>query len=418
MFIHILLKILLSAILFNLSFFCPDNFGFLSVFSFITVFLIFKKISLKYCLVAGFLYGIFTFSFHFIWLYELLLNRSNATFFLSTNIYLFIIFYASLISCIWFLITYFLFKFEQYFNLNKIMSFFIKISFFLLSTYIYFLFIGNYSLWFLERIEGYPFLNPFITFARYKWFLFFCSLIFFNHMNDFNFFESKDFKVFYLKPVNSFNKKINPSVVGQEIFYKLTNLNLDEYSDKYKNLIIVAPETTYPFSLNKHTESLSLWGCVLPKNANFLIGSQKEENGNAWQSVYWIRASRIIQNYDKKHIVPFTEKIPTNWKSFNWANKLFLKNKKEFVNCNNTLNEEIFKIDDFYIFPKICSEFFMVNDCSNNLFKYDKKVIFLFVNDSWFMEYFKKIMKNFVYLKRTFIGVPILYITHQKCLKM
>ena len=62
------------------------------------------------------------------------------------------------------------------------------------------------------------------------------------------------------------------------------------------------------------------------------------------------------------------------------------------------------------ILPKVCSEFFY----KINLKDTDRvDVVFLFVNDSWFMPYFKQIMKNLAVLISLELRLPIFYINHE-----
>ncbi len=425
----ILFKILLSAILFNLAFFFPGYLGWAIIPSFI--FLFQAKFLLVYSnffknFKIGFLWGLLVFSFHFIWLFELLLNKSAATFVLSMIIYLLIILYASFTSGLWFLGTRLIFSsFDTICKANHLgravtsKAAFLTIFF---STFSYFYFLQKYSAFFLGKVEGYPFLNPFIPLAKYKWFL--CIYFFLIH-GHFNFPNQKlkNTKIFYLKPVvKSFNQKsqnLSASVVGQKIYHQITELNLEKFESRYKNLIIVSPETAYPFSLNRNLQHLKLWNCVLPHKAHFLIGSQREEQGKIFQTVYWIHASRIIDFYNKKHQMPFTEKIFSFWKGFNWSKSLFLENKLQFQKGEGNLKKSIFQIsEELYIIPKICSELFLDGSLGIKELLKDKKpvLIFFFVNDSWFIRYLKRIMENFVALKSAQIGLPIVYITHENCL--
>lgn len=396
-------KILLLATLFNSAFFFSSSFGWVIVIALILLFFLQKKLVYKnsaqnFC--AGFFWGIVAFALHFIWLYELLLTKSQASKLLSLVIFVFCVLYFSIFSGLWFLFIRIIFYFSHIFCIS-----------FFCSTTIFFWFIEKYSFFIFGRVEGYPFLNPLLPLARYKTFLFLYSLFFFNFPQQH---ELKDTKIFYLKPVPRAGE-LSPAVVGQMIYQKLSALNLNQYSAKYKNLIVVAPETSFPFALNKHMEMLNFWNNTLPKNAHLLLGSQREENEKLFQTLFYINSCRIMQFYDKTHKVPFTEKIPKKWKNFNFSRRLFLNGKEEFH--KGDLQNKFFKIsEEIIIVPRICSDIFFKSIHAPSI--KTANFIFVFVNDSWFMNYFKQIMENFVCLKQRQLDIPFLYITHSKALNL
>lgn len=77
------------------------------------------------------------------------------------------------------------------------------------------------------------------------------------------------------------------------------------------------------------------------------------------------------------------------------ANSLFLQDKQKFNKGKNKVNQKVFEISsELKIAPRICSEFFYEDfNCDED------KVVCLFINDSWFIPYFRKIMKNLALLK-------------------
>ena len=398
-------KILLSATLFSVAFLFSDMFGFLVILSLILLFFISKSF------LNGVWWGVIAFSLHFIWLYQLLITNSDATFLQAILIYLFVVFYTSFFSGAWF----FVIKICE----KTVQQLFLKILIFISTTTAFFYFMQNYSLMFLGRVEGYPFLNPFLPLARYRWFLFLYSIscLNFNLNNNFNYLkeleETKKVKLFYLKPCTSDPKKQHsPTAVGQDIYKKLIDLNLEGYSKEYEKLIVVAPETTYPFALNEHLSQLGLWNCVIPSNTYFLLGSQRREIESLYQTVFLIQRGRIINFYDKTHRVAFTEKIPKCWRYFSWSKTLFLKDKIEFRKQKSNSKKINFNTisHDLIIIPKICSELFFRKE---NIHYEKKSVIFFFVNDSWFCNYFKKLMKNLCILREIETGCSIIYINHK-----
>ncbi|MBD3273593.1 hypothetical protein GF385_04570 [Candidatus Dependentiae bacterium] len=259
---------------------------------------------------------------------------------------------------------------------------------------------------------GYPFLNPIIPLARYKLFLIIFS--FFIGQNT-KLKESKKFydknKIIYLKPViKSFNNKYNSITTGQLIYHQLSKLKLERET---KKIILLAPETYFPFSLNKNKNMVKLWNNVLTNNTHLILGSQREERGNVnkkiFQTVFVLNRGRIIDFYDKTHRVIFAEKIPYVLKNSKWSRSLFLNGKNEYFKGKQKSKK--FKLNNFIICPKICSEFFYKIDLHKEI---NSDCVFLFVNDSWFMPYFRRILQNITKIYSIRLNLPIFYIGHFK----
>jgi apolipoprotein N-acyltransferase len=353
----LLLKTTLSAILFSFSFIFINQLGFLVVPSFLILYLVFRKNDLINISFHGFLWGGLALGLHFIWLYDLLLYKSSASILFATALYLFIVFYSGLLGIIFFNIN------KLLFNLSN--KFFAQITFFILTISSFFYLIEKNFLFFIEKDFGYPFLNPLIPLANYKIFLVFYGLLFNvfvkKQETSLNEFYGKN-KIVYLKPVvNSFDCKYNSTTVAQLIYKQLAELNLHEKAKKGKRLIIVSPESFYPFALNKNKKAIKLWSSVLPGNSTLFICGQREEKGEKgfkiFQTVYMLETGRIIDFYDKKHRVLFVEKIPNNLKKINWSKKLFLCGKNKFK--AGLQNNKLFILPDRQVIaPQICSEFF------------------------------------------------------------
>ena len=211
----------------------------------------------------------------------------------------------------------------------------------------------------------------------------------------------------------------NPNYYAQKIYQSLCELNLFEYSKKHKKLIIVAPESTFPFPINIHKDQITFWSNVLPDNAYFLFGSQRIENQKVYQSIIILNKCRIINFYDKKHLILFTEELNKIFKNFSWAKTLFLTGKSEISNGEKNNQNKFFSLGlKWCILPQICSEFFwnfdqQYLDVKRIKFSDESGITFLFVNDSWFIKYFRKTMQNLVYLKSVQYNLPILYIAHE-----
>ncbi|MFH1643738.1 MAG: hypothetical protein ABIA74_01020 [bacterium] len=409
----LLFKIILSATLFNLSFFFLDSLGFLIVFFWIPLFLFFKE-NKNSGFNIGLIWGSLIFSFQLFWLLILLLTKSAATVFLAVVLYLFLVVYASLITGIFFA---FISKIIKIFNNN-----FIKLLTFFAGVFLYFSFLIKYSLIILGRVEGYPFINPLIPLVRYKFFVlifhFFSNFWGHAQINKFDLDNQQQTKVFYLKPpVVEGKDESNPHSYAQKIYHNLSELNLFKYQNDYKNLIVVAPESTFPFPINKNNDQIDFWSNVLPENAQFLLGTQHKRGKKTYQSVVILNRGLIINFYDKTHLMPFTENLNKIFKQFSWANNLFLTGKNNLYCSTRFSGDYAFSPDDNWcIVPQICSEFFFnFKNSYSSKFAGKSAIIFLFVNDSWFVKYFRKNIQNLVYLNTLINKTPVLYITHEKC---
>lgn len=404
---YLLLKTILSALFFSFSFLFINNLGFLIILSFILLFhILSNNHKIGHFVLIGFLWGLIAFGLHFIWLYILLLNNSGATFYLATVLYFFIIIYSGFLSGVYFFIINKLLCIST-FIINKIIVFFTI-------TFLFFYFIDKHFLFFLGENGGYPFLNPFIPLAKYKWFLLLYSFIFSPNKINQKDLKNKFFReneIIYLKPAKRpFNNNYNITTAGQMVYQQLTNLNLHEHK---KNIIILSPETYFPYSLNKSKKIVKLWKTVLPEKSYFFVGSQREilddhDKTKIFQTIFLLQSGRIIDFYDKKHKALFAEFIPKIFKKFKWSSSLFLNGKIKFStgHCNKT-----FKLwQKFTIIPKICSEFFYRVDLT---IKPDTTFLFLFVNDNWFMPYFKNIMQNLAYLISKELGLSVFYNSHK-----
>ncbi len=444
------LNIILSSVLFVLSYLFVDYFVFLIIPAFIILFITLKNLNnYKISIYSGLLWGIVVYSLQLIWLLELLLNKSQASIYNTIFIYLFIILYLTLLTIIIFCFIYFLFL--------KTKNLFFKILIFISSFYLYFYFIINKLLFFIDNNWGYPFINPLILLCRYKSFLFLLNLINFNFYNT-NQDVSKNFlernKIIYLKPViKTFNNGYNENTAALMIYQQLSALDLYKISKNYDKLIIVTPESYFPYALNEYEKTLHLWENVLPQNSVLFLTAQRSQKKTSiknkyYQTIYKIESGRIIDFYDKKHRFWFVEKVPKDFNNLRLCKTAFLAGKYSF--SKGKVKNKIFKINNQVNFiPMICSEFFFDNKdwipgqarddtgatiCSEFFFDKDihchpeschefnrmvvsgsspLNILLLVVNDSWFLNYFKKLLFYYAVLISNMKNIPILYVGHE-----
>ncbi len=405
----------------------------------------------------GLAWGVLVFSFHFIWLLVLLLDKVKSGTCFAIFVYLFSITYFSFTSAVWVWVTQLIFrKVRDYFSSCDYYCYSAaQFSIFLITCYCYFYLLENYALWFLGRIEGYPFLNPLIPLVNFELFTKTCVFagILFGRGVGYQsglpackLAAADGVEFIYLKPdTASFDQ--NSVSYEYQIYRKLCDLKLWERRDEDRQFIILAPESSFPFPLNTYPGFIELWSSVLPDNAHLFIGTQHEFKGKICQAVSWVNQRRIKKIYVKKHCVPFVEKIPRFYKKLEvlqriFLNKAFSQEISQFSRAKKLKQENYFEfncigdsqnptaVGRIIFIPQICSELFFVSSYKTfsgivkacNAGSRDKPAgcqansayIIFSVNDSWFMGYFKKIMQDGARLKSVLSGIPLIYVGHEK----
>ena len=214
----------------------------------------------------------------------------------------------------------------------------------------------------------------------------------------------------------------DPYVALQRVYQKLSQLP-QKYHDKAGDLVIVAPESTFPYALSDYPDALSLWQMALPLQASFVIGSQRvagEGEQKKWyQTVFWLHEGRIKNYYDKRHRVIFTEDVPQIFRNAQWAKGLFLQGKHAIRCGMQTEQPVVFTLAEKRRFiPRLCSELFMPDQLQEFVAQLARQevrstdVVLWLVNDSWFPPYFRRIMERLARLRAFAIGLPVLYVTH------
>lgn len=289
----------------------------------------------------------------------------------------------------------------------------------------YFVCVERWILFPLGKLEGYPFIMPYVPLAGYKPFLQMCAMlgcwcsgVFVPVSHTWR----QNVDLVYISPIiNKQQGRLvyanNPCAVGQEIYRRLCTAK-QRVNNNNKDTIFVGPESIYPFVLNNHQEQVSLWTSTLDERQHLLLGSYYEINGKLYQTVFQWDKSRIMHFYVKKHCVPFVEKIHTPWRNLLQADQLFLKGLRFFSRGKQHIGDEVLSIDcKIDVIPQICSEIFMKTTREEIELKKCRctfPVVFVFVNDSWFAAYFKRLMHMITQLKSAWWGVDIVYIGHDE----
>ena len=112
--------------------------------------------------------------------------------------------------------------------------------------------------------------------------------------------------------------------------------------------------------------------------------------------------------------------MPALFKKCTILRNMFLKEGYEMCQASRSAKHNKFRLEKVRcVFPLLCSELFF---CNHSLQACDRDFrgakIFFFVNDSWFVGYFKKIMENLAYIKAAQLQNPVLWIGHFSCKKI
>jgi apolipoprotein N-acyltransferase len=177
---------------------------------------------------------------------------------------------------------------------------------------------------------------------------------------------------------------------------------------KGKFSLIIMPESSFPYPLNEHDEAVSCWGHA-QQYIPFIIGSHRKDTF-LHNTLYCVQKGRIINSYDKKRLVPFTENVPEG-KFFNVFKDLFLAGSESFSPGHKKKCECLVLEDGLVFKPLICSELFLskLEHCE----QHPKAFHICIANESWFSIGFQKeLMIRAAKLQALRAGAAIIYVSH------
>jgi apolipoprotein N-acyltransferase len=418
------LAVFLSALIFNLAFSCPDTFGILILLAPVPLLCRRSEIFFRY----GFVWGLLVFGFHFHWLYQVMYQHSQAPWWLCGIVFVLVFTYFSVTSGLWFWL--------MQWSLGIGTRYCARISFALslskgangLLTIAYWWVMERWILCPVGLGIGYPFINPGIPLVSYPFFLkivtfvFSCGGLLYQPI-----INEPNVAMRYVAPVVNRVKNTtapwrhDPVGVGQQMYRELVEVEdrsariLRQAQDERPPLLFLAPESMFPFVLNKYPDLVKLWTTALPDNGHLLLGSVFQHDGKYYQAVFWLRAGLIIKVYVKKLLTPFVEKIPDVWKNSKDIKDVFLHNAIEFTDDDDAGTAGFFDITPgVRIIPRICLEFFFSRRADFEPYVTSDKqpMIIHFANDSWFNGFFRKILVYRARLKQAELGIPVVWVGH------
>lgn len=391
-------RTILSGLLFSVPFLFSQYVGFLVLFFMFPLLFLLRSASWMQAFLYGLIWGGVAYGLHFVWLLDLLIKKSQAGLLLAIFLYVAIVCYASFTSALWFFLTKLL-----------------RVSI-IVTGIVYFFVLHFYMFWMFG--EGYPFLNPCLPLMEYVP----SKVIFMPKQEEVLW---NDYKFIYLKPCE---EKGDRNRATRELYRNLKAAyhkhKLTAQKDASQKICLLGPETTYQFAPTPST--LELLGSSL-EDAELLFGALRnhETSHNAqYQTVYWLTSQSsstrsiwkgkglIIKSYDKQHRVAFVERIPWFWKSNRWALDLFIGDRCTMARGLSS-QEKFFGLGaSLRIRPFICSELFFLP--WRDLFPEGdlSKFSIVFVNDSWFCPYFRRILALSASFRFLPLDCSLLYVGH------
>ena len=186
--------------------------------------------------------------------------------------------------------------------------------------------------------------------------------------------ETKNQQIIFVQPNESL-LKINSN--SQNYIKKI--INMAKPLDKKDNAIFLWPEGSYSFLNNDNLNDI--FKTNFKMNQKIILGANtKDKNGNIFNSFVILDSNgKIIDVYNKIHLVPFGEFIPFE----NFIKFLNLKKVTfGYQSFSRGVDRNILKINESLILPLICYE--VIDTGMININKNNFDVIFNISEDGWF----------------------------------
>lgn len=404
-----MLYVLLSSLLFSITFFVPA----LSLFTMTTFLIPLYKRQYTQLFLQGFIWGLIVFGSYWYWI--IILFKNQSLYYTGIILWSVATIWCSLFSLLWIYL----------FNRSPIIS-----------TVIFFILVTKVILFPLGNLEGIPCINPLVLLSEYPFML--QPLYYLQDIGMLaiifgiqNWVAKKNYQIFLLYCIaisamgllgltleKNKTKQINGAALitpwwyGQKkgaMFegYRLAH-DLCELSCKKDIKIIITPESTFCFDIQEYENFIPLW-CESANNIPILLGTHLFLNGFPHNAIVLLHNDKIVYSYFKQHDMPFMERNV-------WI-ELFLSKpilSQEFIPCKDKImlqNDLLCMAGKIYqLF--ICSEFFFE---VKKVWGYP--VLFLW-NDFWLScDYMKNLSTLFIryFEKKYYVDVYYLATNGGKC---
>lgn len=189
--------------------------------------------------------------------------------------------------------------------------------------------------------------------------------------------------------------------------------------------LIVTPESFMAAPLNKHEELLSFIKVHLQGGQKIFVGAQYQDaSDNLFQAIYGLSAQGIESLYLKQHAVPCFERTPPH---LSMLKKIFGQDDVEFCAAQEqptfieyssgkkaSVNQGYMRAGGTIFVNKVCSDFFLVTstaDLGKLRHRFcEKPVVMLHVNDTWFNEYMRRLLRRNAAMRAWLAGVDLVYV--------
>jgi len=207
----------------------------------------------------------------------------------------------------------------------------------------------------------------------------------------------------YVQP--SQGEGTHPLDAAQELYYTMKSV-----LERHPQLTsLVTPELCFRYALNKHKHVIHLWNSnALHNEVDLFIGASRYEQGETFNSLYWIHKGKIKRYYDKKILLPLAEFVPAWCGKVPLLRNLFLGKAGSFSAGKSQQKE--FKVgSQLQAVPAICAEFFFDKGYLRRETS-DKSFILLPLLDSFFSPS-HNLMSTWAQYKALELNIPVLYVS-------
>jgi len=212
----------------------------------------------------------------------------------------------------------------------------------------------------------------------------------------------KEGEIGYLKPHwNHLN------LTQAQKFYQIGR-DLDSFAMNCPDLkFVLLPESSFSHNILDWEDKLDAWSSLFDEKTSILIGTHRYIGGNNYNSLCQIIDGKIVNHYDKSHLIPFVERMPDWARLIPFFSSLFAKNRCFFsYPAKNQKNLEV----GGYV-PYICSELF----CEAKK-PVDSRPIIFICNDDWLgLGYARELALRSASLYSLRFGVSIIYVGSRNC---
>jgi len=266
----------------------------------------------------------------------------------------------------------------------------------------YVFFILHFSTWFLGCTFGYPLLSPTLPLVRYQ--------------QDKNSFTLNDLKIVPLTlPEKPFGAayahrfKPQPDDYAQAVFSLLKKTLRAQKMENGDKILVVIPESAFPFALDRYLEVMGLWNCALKSNHFLLVGTEWGKKGAHRKGALLVHNNRIKKCYDKCVLVDGVERSP---RFPHLLAHLFPSPKS--VSAASPASRLLTCGSSCRLAPLICAEMFFTSDATCLRLLGEANCALVLVNDSWFSPYIQELLLRLAIQKTRSLGVSLMYVAHSR----